>query len=188
MYLSRKTYVKNWDHMTPEERTEISVSRGGKPLPGIDVKNISYIEEEVGYWRKANQIHLWFTDNCADGVDECQTVWIDPEKLKELYEICVKIKNEVIMGEDDIENGYTFKKNEEGKAVKVPLMEKGLIMVNPQIAEELLPTQSGFFFGSTNYDQWYMRDIELTIEILKPLVEQEAQKGLSQEYYYRASW
>ena len=26
--------------------------------------------------------------------------------------------------------------------------------------EELLPTQGGFFFGSTDYDDYYLRDIE----------------------------
>ena len=28
------------------------------------------------------------------------------------------------------------------------------------LAEELLPTQSGFFFGSTDYDNWYFGDVE----------------------------
>jgi hypothetical protein len=33
-----------------------------------------------------------------------------------------------------------------------------------ELAEELLPTQSGFFFGSTEYDEWYFCDM---VEILK---------------------
>lgn len=27
-------------------------------------------------------------------------------------------------------------------------------------AEDLLPTQSGFFYGSTEYDEWYFRDVD----------------------------
>lgn len=27
-------------------------------------------------------------------------------------------------------------------------------------AEEFLPTQSGFFFGSTDYDEWYFKNVE----------------------------
>ena len=34
-------------------------------------------------------------------------------------------------------------------------------------AKGLLPTAEGFFFGSTEYDEYYMQDIEDTIEIIK---------------------
>lgn len=40
---------------------------------------------QIGYWRKANAIHKWIVDNCADGVDECQTIYIIDEQLEELY-------------------------------------------------------------------------------------------------------
>lgn len=30
---------------------------------------------------------------------------------------------------------------------------------NLQDAEDILPTQSGFFFGSTDYDDWYLADV-----------------------------
>ena len=32
------------------------------------------------------------------------------------------------------------------------------------LAEELLPTQSGFFFGSTNYDEWYYEDMQSILD------------------------
>jgi hypothetical protein len=35
---------------------------------------------------------------------------------------------------------------------------------------ELLPTQSGFFFGSTDYDEWYWNYVERTILILKDIL------------------
>lgn len=177
MYLSRKTYVKNWSHMGPKERTQITIKRGGQPFPDIDTDKISYITEEVGCWRKANAVHAWFIENCAEGDGNRTEMYVEEGKLKKLYEICKKIKAEVIMGEDDIKNGYTFK---DGK--RVPILEKGMTIVNPEISKELLPTQSGFFFGSTDYDQWYMNDIDLTIEILKPLID------VGGPYYYTASW
>ena len=31
----------------------------------------SRIIEQVGYWRKANQIHNWFVENVQDGEDDC---------------------------------------------------------------------------------------------------------------------
>lgn len=48
-------------------------------------------------------------------------------------------------------------------------------------AQELLPTTDGFFFGSTEYDEWYFEDLKNTIEQLKDCKPNE-------EYIYRASW
>lgn len=41
------------------------------------------------------------------------------------------------------------------------------VLEQPEKAEELLPTQDGFFFGGTEYDEFYMYDIKETIEIIK---------------------
>ena len=53
----------------------------------------------------------------------------------------------------------------------------------PAVAESVLPTASGFFFGGTEYDEWYMQDIESTIQILN-----EALADTNGEYYYSSSW
>ena len=34
------------------------------------------------------------------------------------------------------------------------------VLADHSLAEELLPTTSGFFFGSTDYDEWYYKDVE----------------------------
>ena len=52
-----------------------------------------------------------------------------------------------------------------------PMFEEGQTIVNSEVAAKLLPTQSGFFFGGTDYDQWYMQDIERTIEILTKVLD-----------------
>ena len=58
-------------------------------------------------------------------------------------------------------------------------------------AEELLPTQDGFFFGDTEYNKWYFEDIDLTIQMLKPAIKaiKELRKN-GEEWYieYQASW
>lgn len=38
----------------------------------------------IGYWRKDNQIHNWFVQECADGEDNCQPVRVSADKLREL--------------------------------------------------------------------------------------------------------
>ena len=75
-------------------------------------------------WRKANQIHKWFVDNAQGGVDDCGTYEIQPNKLKELKDLCSKVL----------------------KTKKT----------------KLLPPQKGFFFGSSEVDEDYYSDLEIT--------------------------
>lgn len=55
---------------------------------------------------------------------------------------------------------------------------------SPGLAPALLPTSSGFFFGGTEYGEWYMIDINNTIEQL------ERALNLDDGWYfeYRSSW
>lgn len=57
------------------------------------------------------------------------------------------------------------------------------IIANNSRADELLPTQQGFFFGSTDYDEYYFSDIEATKEIMEDVVANP-----NHEYYYQSSW
>ncbi len=50
-------------------------------------------------------------------------------------------------------------------------------------AEDVLTPTSGFFFGSTEVDDYYKQDLESTIEQLKPLLEVQ---GV--DFAYQASW
>ena len=55
------------------------------------------------------------------------------------------------------------------------------ILADHSKAKELLPTQSGFFFGSTDYDEWYYEDLEKTVKMLGDTKEED-------EFIYQASW
>lgn len=59
------------------------------------------------------------------------------------------------------------------------------ILQDNELAHELLPTGSGFFFGSTEYDEWYFHGIEKTAKIVTKLIE-DVPEGWSFEY--QASW
>lgn len=115
-------------------------------LTGYNIGRIG-IQVEVGYWRKANQIHKWFVDNVQDGVDNCATYYVDVEQLKELKSICEAILND------------------------------------HSLAEELLPTSEGFFFGGTEYDDFYFNDLKDTIDIINYCLD------LDYDYFeYSSSW
>jgi hypothetical protein len=179
MYLTKKTYIgAEYEHR--KMNVDIKITQDGKEIK-IDSKRVSYIEEAVGYWRKANQIHKWFVDNCQGGVDDCRQAYVSREQLRELLDICERIKAESVLVPGKICNGYAFKDGKEE-----PIMEEGTFILNEQVAKELLPTESGFFFGSTSYDQYYMQDIDCTIEILEEVLQEGT--GYDASYYYSSSW
>lgn len=188
MYIYRKTYVRNWDHMTPDELHQITVKKNNKKHPWIDKDKITNITELVGQWRKANAIHDWFVQNVQDGRDECQESDVELSQLQELYDTCVLVRDNAKLVEGQIKNGSHI--NIVGdEVIEVPIMETGKTIVDKSVAEDLLPTTKGFFFGSTDYDEYYMQDINDTIAILEPLLKLEVPKGFyAPDYTYRASW
>lgn len=60
------------------------------------------------------------------------------------------------------------------------------VLDNRDKADEILPTTSGFFFGSTNYDEWYFGDLEHTLEFLNEALDTD--RFSEYDFYYQASW
>jgi hypothetical protein len=58
------------------------------------------------------------------------------------------------------------------------------VVENKDSAPRSLPTQSGFFFGGTDYDEWYYRDIEETIKIIEDCLSDDN----AEEFEYTSSW
>jgi hypothetical protein len=147
MYLEKRTDVRHWSFQKDEEQFEVVIKKGGVTYPSIKSDRITNITEELGYWRKANQIHRWFVENVQDGVDNCGEYFVSKADLQSLLDVCLAVK------------------------------------LDHSQAEELLPAGSGFFFGNTDYDEWYYNDIDNTIDILK-----EALTDDDASYYYSSSW
>ena len=59
------------------------------------------------------------------------------------------------------------------------------VMEDRSKAKDLLPTQSGSFFGSTEYDEWYYDGIGHTIRQLTSILEDAPKRW---DFEYRASW
>lgn len=184
MYLIRKHYIGGKYEHNKVEGT-IDISRNGKKIP-IDLKRIGYIDEDIGYWRKANAIHKWFVDNVQNGNDDCKYYYVEADQLQELLDRCKEVRNKAKIINGKVSAGATFK---DGKWEKV--FEDGKVIENAEEIAKLLPTQDGFYFGCTDYDEWYMRDIYDTIEMLEKILKEEEdfnKQGLYPEYQYRASW
>ena len=60
------------------------------------------------------------------------------------------------------------------------------VRCNPDLAEKLLPTESGFFFGGTQYDDWYFEGIENTVDQLDKVLKETDFE--TEALYYVSSW
>ena len=137
----------------------------------------------MAYWRKANQIHQWFVENVQNGKDDCDEHRVSRQRLQDLVDICKKVCDASKLIPGVIGNGYTYEKVGE-EMVQKPILESGQIIEDPRVARELLPTTDGFFFGSTDYNEYYLQDIEDTIKQLEPLLTEKSDG----HFYYQSSW
>ena len=60
------------------------------------------------------------------------------------------------------------------------------VLADRQLAEELLPTASGFFFGGTEYDEWYFQDLEDTKKICEDALA--LMETGDWDIHYQSSW
>ena len=122
---------------------------------------------EIAYWRKANEIHNYFVEYVQHGVDDCGTYDVSKKQLEDLLYKCKEVERIAALEKSKVVNGYTF---ENGK--EIPMYEDGEVIVNAEEVAAILPTKGGFFFGSTDYDKYYMEDIKYTIDILEKILEE----------------
>jgi hypothetical protein len=160
MYLEVRKNVRTSDWI--QENGDIvkkDVPEGLAILETAGLKN--FISEENNYsvsvtataiyWRKVNCIHQWFVDNLANGVDECQPIYVRRKDLEDLRDL---VKD---------------------------------VLIHREKAPVALPTSSGFFFGSTEYDEWYWSDLEDTAkELDRVLIQTYGDDSVS--FTYQASW
>ena len=157
------------------------------PVEDRDMGGIT-ITTHAGYWRKANAIHAWFVRECQDGVDECQRSYVSMDKLDELREACTRIIESAKV-DDAIPThvGDIWQKGEDGEVVHTPVVEGVQHLLDTSLAEELIPTQGGFFFGGTGYDVYYLEQLQHTVTIIdRCKAAFEADPTLS--FHYRSSW
>lgn len=112
------------------------------------------------------------------GGNKLYLVYID-EQGNETERRKVVVKGQKWGKDDEVMYSYNYQK-------------RGKVVDNYELCEEELPTEEGFFFGSTDYDEWYLEDIDSTIEQLKKVVAEHKElikAGVAEydiDYYYRA--
>ena len=175
MYLARKIYVgANYEYNKVKGKIELTQGDEDTPIK-VRFDKVQYISEEGAYWRKSNQIHKWFVDNIQNGEDDCRKYYVSVAQLKELVKVCKKDMEYL----DSLE--YKISEEHEDFLTK----EKFTYKIYKDVDETMLnlPSQEGFFFGSTDYDEYYYKDLQDSVKMLEPLLEDN-----NVEFTYQASW
>jgi hypothetical protein len=164
MYLSARKYVSDYNYEQGKTKEEFDSILDAVGLTRGQVSEDSpsiVVNVNIAYWRKANAIHNWLIENVAGGEDDCQPFYVSREELVELHKtLCklIQLKVELSDSEEELHEAL----------------------------DELLPTQSGFFFGGTDYDEWYWENLTWTERRLASILEDQAFADF--EFQYRASW
>lgn len=121
MYLEATKSFSNYEHDSEEQKKETKKLFDFLGIPEKKRANYKWINQsvQVGYWRKANQIHKWFVDTCQDGIDQCQRVFVSKEELKSLLTTCeivladhskaeseLPVSSGFFFGSDQYDEGY----------------------------------------------------------------------------------
>lgn len=135
--------------------------------------------------------YIWKHDRAKIGLS---FKGIDPERISGVTEEIMYWRKQNAIHKwfvDNVQNG-----NDDCKdyIISVQKLAELLKLVKEALesrskAKEILPTQSGFFFGGTEYDDWYWQGLEETERVLS--AELEKNKDGDEEpfdYYYSSSW
>lgn len=181
MYLSAERYVSGYEHSDTEEQSlyrRVVAEMGAEAYVDPETPSLT-VSLTVAYWRKANQIHAWFVENVQEGKDECQRSEVSREQLTELRDLCKRVLASSDLTEGEVLTSISYPAGE-----PVENRELGQVLADPAVAQELLPTASGFFFGGSEYDSYYYDDLKSTVAQIDRVLE------MPRNFYfeYRASW
>lgn len=186
MYLEAEFRLDNWKHTGEEvQKRFASVLENARiDLPeGVREPDYGSITVEAAYWRKVNAVHSWFVREVQDGEDKCQRSYVPVERLEELVSLCEEILAAVVWGEPE----------EHESVLGGTYTETPVVSYDETLVEALQP-QSGFFFGSTDYDSWYFEGLKDTVSQIKPWIEKYKTALAAEDFdglptfYYQASW
>lgn len=170
MYLeARVSAYKPYGDEPKETRNVLEAAADKIGLPASDNIDFITLSREVAYWRKANQIHKWFVDHCQGGNDDCRHAYVDREQLKELRDLCQRVLDKSSLIPRSVIGIFL----PSSRRLRIPRSRRNCFLPSP-----------GFFFGGTDYDQYYVSDLESTIAQIDKCLKLPD----NAEFYYHSSW
>jgi len=114
MYFSRRTYVGSFKNTRDSEGNwserdvdNMELKFDDADLSHVNLKNVRYIEEIFGEFRKFNALHAYVVDNFGGGRDECQVIYLDIDNLIQIQEVLSLVKESLSIG-DKVIAGQTL--------------------------------------------------------------------------------
>ena len=171
MYLNKKIYVRPNSHMSKELNFETRILSNGMYYSKFNPEKVTYVTQEVAYWRKFNALHDWFVKNVQNGEDDCKEYAVYLEDFVKL-QLCLSL---VLDAQNTCLAGRLSEEERDA------------------ICLENFPPTGGFFFGSKEIDDFYWEDVVSTKRIVESIIIQINQSIIDKDsilidYYYRSSW
>lgn len=141
----------------------------------LEFKDVENLRDKIEYLRRNIKVGKGWVINGGSGdtVDNDTMVEMLDGSKKKAVELCVGDK--LKMSKERCESGRAvvcYVRNADGKTnYSYNYLEQGDVIKNPELCEDTLPTEEGFFFGSTEYDDWYIYNLDETIEQLNKAIE-----------------
>ncbi len=176
---------------TERKSHHMSVKQLAKEMSTVIEKDFysAKVTVDVAYWRKANQIFEWFNEHASMKGEDDTDFDVTEDEIIALYKLCKYLSETLKLVEGKVIVERKIGRN--GKEEVTYGVGEVLDEASQKIAQEMLPTQAGFFFGSTEYDKWYLEDVKSTVAQLEPIVkdiEARREKGGDDWNIYYHFW
>lgn len=154
------------------------IDREAIPYKSVDLAELKASDRAVYETMKPHIKQRGNESFCWESLFELAAYW---RKANQIHQWFVE---HVQDGEDDCSYHREVTKNDLTELCN--LCKEVLSAHNNRLSEKLLPTQGGFFFGSTKYDEWYYKDIQETITALENVLKET--DFSKQALFYCSSW
>ena len=146
MYLEARKYVSGYSHRPLDEQNEYEEVLASAGLSKADLSSeaspFANISINVAYWRKANQIHAWFINTYAEGVDDCKPVYVGERyNLSVLRNLCQEVIDDHSKAEEllPVSSGFFFGSDEYNEYyfqdIENTIEQLDKLLSNPKLAE-----------------------------------------------------
>ena len=169
MYLNATRSFSGYDYEGPERKKEFKqlMNSVGSQHWADRQSPYATVTFTVGYWRKMNAVHGWFARNCGEP-DNDVSMYVSRDDLIKLKNDCasalLRIPNKVPVS---IGTAVSVKTDNPFEAIKdLIIAEAHSAEFNDSNDNDPLRPTAGFFFGSTEKNDWYYDGLRETINIV----------------------
>ena len=134
---------------------------------------------QIGYWRKFNALQGYFEKKVEHENELLHGIYVDWDTMEELIKIMIKVKKEL--------------KKCPTKQVKVVVgwkngekIYKDMTVYDCELAQELLPPETGFFYGSEYIDEYYVECLDYSLKLFRKALK--LSKEHDYDIIYEANW